>query len=159
MVNFTMIKHTLSLNVLAVKHINIYIAMIFFFILFYSGCATSLFSWDRHSTTMKPLTIEGIYECSNGTYKGLTSIKKYGETYRLRWKIGKQEYYGIGIRNGNLLSSSWTNGKGIIGIVVYKIEPGPKIEGKYSSLPGKNIIRTETLTFRKDLSPPSMLNL
>ena len=53
------------------------------------------------------------------------------------------------------LSSSWTNGKGINGIVVYRIEPGPKLTGKYSASPGDGIIKTEILTLKNDFTPPT----
>ena len=130
------------------------ISLVIFFVFSHGGCTSLHYNVHDSSAKNRLIKIEGVYECTSQTYKGLTSIKKSGAIYYLNWKIGKQSYNGIGIRENNTLSSSWTNGKGIIGIAVYKIEPGPKLSGKYSFQPGNNILGTEILTFKDDLAPP-----
>lgn len=100
--------------------------------------------------------ITGLYQCVGENYEGTVAISKVDEIYHLRWTFGDQTHVGVAIREGNLLASSWSTGRNP-GIVVYKIEPGPKLSGKYSDYPGDGRLRREWLTFMKPLEklPPS----
>lgn len=104
--------------------------------------------------------ITGLYRClgqapQGAVYEGTVAIRKVGETYELRWTVGRESHVGIGILEGNVLASSWhiPGKQPVLGIVVYKIEAGPKLVGKYSSFPGGRTF-PETLTFMKRLAEP-----
>jgi hypothetical protein len=153
------IRKSLFRNCSGIKRITISITVVILFVCSSIGCVSSFITMNSNPANNQLINIEGVYECTSKTYKGLTSITKLGEIYYLNWKIGKQSYRGVGIRENNILSASWTNGKGIIGIVVYKIESGPRLSGKYSFQPGKNIIGTEILTFKDSLTQPPLLIL
>jgi len=108
---------------------------------------------NNEMTDIDPVVIEGVYECSSVDYKGLAIISRMGHVYQIRWQINKQIFYGIGIREDNILSSNWFDTKGTVGIVVYKIESGPILKGQYSIFPSDGTIKTEILTFKRGLIP------
>jgi hypothetical protein len=128
---------------------------IIFTAFFFAGCALQ-FSVGDETRSPGPglIKIEGVYECSSPDYLGLTKITRKDQAYHMEWQIKKQVYFGVGIRDGNILSSSFVNAKGAYGIVVYRILPGPKLVGKYTSFPGDGLIKTETLTLKGDFAPP-----
>jgi len=121
--------------------------------LFFTGCVLSHSFSGSEMTDTNPVVIEGVYECRGRNYQGATIIRKKGDAYQLNWKINQQSFYGIGIRENDMLSASWFDGKGTAGVVVYKIEAGPILRGKYSTFSGDGTIRTETLRFKRDLIP------
>jgi len=128
-------------------------AVLIFSTFFLIGCALPHSFSDNEMIDMNPVIIEGVYECSSGNYTGLAVIRQKGDAYQIKWQINKQIFFGIGIREGNILSSNWFDGKGTVGIVVYKIESGPILKGKYSVFSGDGTIKTETLTRRRGLIP------
>jgi hypothetical protein len=63
-------------------------------------------------------------------------------------------FLGIGVRQGQSLSASWAmpGEKGLIrGVNMYRIEPGPRLVGRWATLPGPGVQQQETLTFLKNL--------
>lgn len=93
--------------------------------------------------------ITGSYSCvgqnpDGGEYKGNVEIAMKGDTYLLTWEIGGQTHTGVGLLNGDLLSSSWKSGN-THGVVVYRVE-GNRLVGQWSTYPGNGKIQTETLT-------------
>jgi len=126
-------------------------AVLIAFTFFLTGCVLSHSFLGSEMMDMNSVVIEGLYECSGSNYKGLTVIRKKGDIYQINWQINQQSFYGIGIREDNILSSSWFDGKGTAGIVVYKIESGSILKGKYSVLSGDGTIKTETLRFKRGL--------
>jgi uncharacterized protein (TIGR03067 family) len=76
-------------------------------------------------------------------------IRRLGDSYLLSWKKGiLDSFIGMGIRKGNLLSVCWGN-KGQVGVCVYHIEQGPRLEGEWTVLGGPGLLSRETLTFKK----------
>jgi hypothetical protein len=94
--------------------------------------------------------ITGKYNCEGTnpdgkTYKGTVQIVKKGDAYYLKWAIGAGDNYaGVGILEGNVLAVSYYGG--ISGVVVYRVEKGGKLVGKWSIADGKGKVYTETLT-------------
>lgn len=94
--------------------------------------------------------IFGTYKCKGtnagkGNYKGKVIISKKGEVYELKWKIDKQEFNGVGILDGNVLSVGYTDSNNNwFGAMHYKVD-GDKLYGKWIVY-GSSKIGTETLT-------------
>jgi hypothetical protein len=103
--------------------------------------------------------ISGYYSCkgreaSGKTYSGIAVITRQNDLYMVQWMIGPGAgFTGVGIRQGNTLATSWAipNDKGglIRGVNLYKIESGPRLTGRWASIPGPGVLQTETLTFLK----------
>jgi hypothetical protein len=81
--------------------------------------------------------IEGVYSVTgtnpdSSSYKGTLKITRLGEDtknlYNLSWEVGAS-YLGIGIVQGNVVSSAW--GAQDCGIVGYKIQPDGKLIGDW----------------------------
>jgi hypothetical protein len=79
----------------------------------------------EHEVSTVSVGIAGLYRCEGQSYKGTVSITKTGDTYLLKWKLGTKTHVGVVIRHEDMLASSWSMGRDISGIVVYKIEQGP----------------------------------
>lgn len=104
--------------------------------------------------------LSGYYACrgqegSGKNYTGITVITKRNDVYVIQWNCGGSSFVGIAIRQGNTLAASWTipgDAKGLVrGINMYRIEPGPRLVGRWATLPGKGALQSETLTFLKAL--------
>ncbi len=104
--------------------------------------------------------ISGYYTCkgsegSGKPYSGIAVIAKKGEIYIVTWVIGgASTFTGIGLRQGNNLAVSWAlaSEKGLVrGVNSYRIESGPRLTGRWATLPGDGVLRNETLTFLKNL--------
>lgn len=93
--------------------------------------------------------ISGMYDCKSPHYSGMTIINKTGSIYQLWWIIGKDQFYGVGIREGDTLSATWLSPDGRYGLVVYRIEAGPKLTGRYTMFPSNGTLQEEVLTFRR----------
>src|SRR5262245_14578059 len=84
--------------------------------------------------------IVGNYKCEGTNpdgqvYKGTVQIKKDGDAYAVTWAIGQGDNYkGIGILEGNVLAVSYYGG--ITGVVVYRVEKGGKLVGKWALVGG-----------------------
>ena len=106
--------------------------------------------------------ISGYYTCKGTeaggkSYSGIAVITKQNQVYTIQWMIGSgSSFSGIGIRQGNNFSTSWalSTEKGIIrGVNNYKIESGPRLVGRWATLPGAGVMHNESLTFLKNLEP------
>jgi hypothetical protein len=104
--------------------------------------------------------ISGYYACrgsegSGKSYSGVAVISKKNDVYVVQWVVGVgAAFFGVGIRDGDTLACSWAlpGDKGVVrGANLYRIEPGPRLVGRWTALPGDGRIRTETLTFLKKL--------
>ena len=73
---------------------------------------------------------------------------------------GGANFSGIAIRQGNSLSGSWAiaSERGLVrGVNVYRVESttsGPRLVGRWASVPGPGVQQNETLTFLKKLEEP-----
>ncbi len=95
-------------------------------------------------------------EVSGKTYSGITIITRKNDLYLVQWMLsGGSTFTGVGIRQGNTLATSWAmvadKGTLIRGVNMYKIEPGPRLSGRWATIPGPGVVQTETLTFLKNL--------
>ncbi len=113
------------------------------------------------STSDDMLDISGYYTCkgkeaSGKSYSGVTVITKRNDIYLIQWTIGSgASFSGVAIRQGNTLAASWAiaaDKAGVIrGVNLYRIEPGPKLVGRWATVPGPGHAQSETLTFLKNL--------
>lgn len=106
--------------------------------------------------------LDGYYTCKGvelggKTYNGICVIARKNDIYVVQWMIGASSTFsGIGIRQGNNLAVSWIipGDKGIVrGVNLYRIESGPRLTGRWATIPGPGILQSETLTFLKALDP------
>jgi hypothetical protein len=105
--------------------------------------------------------ISGYYTCkgkevSGKSYSGITIITRKNDVYLVQWMLsGGSTFTGVGIRQGNTLSASWAmvadKGALIRGVNMYRIDPGPRLSGRWATIPGPGVVQTETLTFLKNL--------
>lgn len=103
--------------------------------------------------------LSGFYTCKGKevggkNYSGVAIISKKNEVYIIQWMItGGATFTGVAIRQGNTFSASWViPGERVVrGVNVYKIETGPRLAGRWATLPGPGFMQTETLTFLKKL--------
>jgi hypothetical protein len=109
--------------------------------------------------------ISGYYTCKGKeaggkNYSGICVLTKKGDVYLISWVVGGgANFTGIAIRQDNNLAASWAIGsdKGIVrGVNLYRIESaanGPRLSGRWASVPGPGIQQEERLTFLKKLDP------
>jgi hypothetical protein len=106
--------------------------------------------------------ISGYYTCkgretSGKNYSGICVITKQNDVYLVQWVVGAgSTFVGIGIRQGDTLAASWAipGDKGVVrGVNLYKIEPGPRLVGRWASMPGPGRLQDEILTYLKPLDP------
>lgn len=94
--------------------------------------------------------LAGIYSCegvgANGdSYKGVVEIEKNQDSYRVRWALqSTQVQVGLGIVSGDVLAVSYY-GPGDTGIVVYRIEAGERLVGRWTAVGGGGVVYSETL--------------
>jgi hypothetical protein len=103
--------------------------------------------------------VSGYYTCKGlevggKSYSGIAMLLKKNDLYLIQWVIGSgSTFSGIAIRQGDTLAASWAipNDRGgvVRGVNVYKIEPGPRLVGRWASFPGPGVIQSETLIFLK----------
>jgi hypothetical protein len=109
-----------------------------------------------HKAAPEATDLDGYYICrgketGGKSYTGIVAIAKRGDVYVLQWNCAGMNFVGIGMRQGDTLSASWTmpnDAKGVIrGVNMYRIEPGRKLVGRWATLPGNGRCNEETLTF------------
>jgi len=104
--------------------------------------------------------LSGFYTCKGKevggkAYTGVAIISKKNEVYVIQWMItGGSTFTGIAIRQGNTFAASWvipSERTTIRGVNMYRIETGPRLSGRWATLPGPGYMQTESLTFLKKL--------
>lgn len=107
--------------------------------------------------------LSGYYTCKGQeaggkNYSGVCVLTKKGDVYVISWVVGGgASFSGIAIRQGPQLAASWAiqSERGIVkGVNLYRIEAGsngPRLVGRWSSIPGPGVQQQETLTFLKKL--------
>jgi hypothetical protein len=102
--------------------------------------------------------LSGYYTCKGQetggkAYSGICQVTKKNDVYIVQWMVGGgAAFSGIGIRQGNNLAVSWTmpGEKGTVrGVNLYRVETGPRLVGRWASVPGPGLMQSETLTFLK----------
>ncbi len=106
------------------------------------------------------IDICGYYRCEGDNpdgrkYRGVVRIEKNHDAYSVTWLTAPNETgTGIAIRKRNQLSVSCLTRSpegAAIAVVVYEIQVGPRLVGRFTELGGNGTIRTETLTYMKPL--------
>ena len=107
--------------------------------------------------------ISGYYTCKGQeaggkNYTGIVVLTKKADVYLISWVVGGgSNFSGIAIRQGTNLAASWSipSERGIVrGVNLYRVESGtggPRLVGRWASVPGPGVQQTETLTFLKKL--------
>jgi len=107
--------------------------------------------------------LTGYYSCKGQEaggkkYTGVVFLEKKNDVYLIQWTVGNgSNFAGIAIRQGNILAASWsiTTDRGIVrGVNLYRVEAGtdgPRLVGRWASVPGPGIQQAETLTFLKKI--------
>jgi hypothetical protein len=107
--------------------------------------------------------ISGYYTCKGQeaggkSYSGVCVLTKKGDVYLISWVVGGgSNFSGIAIRQGSQFAASWSlpTERGIVkGVNLYRIEAGsngPRLVGRWASVPGPGIQQQEVLTFLKKL--------
>jgi hypothetical protein len=120
---------------------------------------------DKRDAEPEVGDLSGYYTCrgeeANGKkYSGIAVITKKNDVYLVQWMVGSSSTFtGIGVRQGTTFAASWamTTEKGLIrGVNLYRAETGPtgpRLVGRWATLPGNGATQTETLTFLKALDP------
>ena len=94
--------------------------------------------------------LSGVYQCEgvgpNGKpYRGTVEIAKNEQTYRVKWTIAPDGVYlGIGILKDDMLAVSYFGQ--VVGVVLYKIEKGPRLVGEWTVIGADGQVFSETLT-------------
>lgn len=98
------------------------------------------------------LDIAGVYRCDganpDGTrYRGIVEIANDKHTYRLRWSTRARQItaLGIGILHGDVLAVGYSSGE-MTGVILYKIEKGPRLTGEWTVMAANGQLYSETLT-------------
>jgi hypothetical protein len=107
--------------------------------------------------------LSGYYTCKGQeaggkNYSGIVVLTKKNEVYLIQWVVGGgSNFSGIAIRQGDNLAASWAiaSDRGLLrGVNLYRVEStssGPRLVGRWSSVPGPGVQQTETLSFLKKL--------
>src|SRR3984957_17489327 len=118
--------------------------------------ATPLGKGEKREAEPEVGDLSGYYTCkgeeaSGKKYSGIAVITKKNDVYVVQWMVGGgSTFTGIGVRQGGTFAASWalTTDKGVVrGVNLYKIETGPRLTGRWATLPGPGVTQTETLTF------------
>jgi hypothetical protein len=113
---------------------------------------------DRLEAEPEMADLSGYYTCKGQelggkSYTGIAVISKKNDVYLIQWVIGSgSNFTGVAVRQGNTFAASWamTGERGIVrGVNLYKIETGPRLVGRWATLPGPGYMQNETLTFLK----------
>lgn len=108
--------------------------------------------------------LSGYYTCKGQeaggkSYAGIVVMTKKNDVYVMQWVVGGgANFNGIAIRQGSTLAASWSipNKDGMIvrGVNMYRVDSttnGPRLIGRWASIPGPGVQQNETLTFLKKL--------
>ncbi|MBI1833057.1 MAG: hypothetical protein HYR84_16580 [Planctomycetes bacterium] len=107
--------------------------------------------------------LTGYYTCKGEEaggkkYSGVVTLIKKNDVYLISWVVGAgSNFNGIAIRQGNHLAASWSiqTERGVVrGANLYRIEStssGPRLTGRWASVPGPGIQQNETLSFLKKI--------
>ncbi len=96
------------------------------------------------------IDLAGTYRCDGVSpggkaYRSVVEIVKDDKTYVVRWLSREGPAVGIGIVRSDVLAVSYFTGRQV-GVVVYRIEKGPKLTGQWSLLGADGQLYPETLT-------------
>lgn len=93
--------------------------------------------------------VQGGNPGNRGTYTGIASIAKNGDTYLIAWNVGGKVYRGIGIADQDVLAVSVPDAKQV---VLYRKDKDGRLVGRWSVF-GMDSSAPEVLVPRKAGDP------
>lgn len=97
------------------------------------------------SLTLAPLYKAAGTNSDGSAYTGTVAFKVISETtYSIEWTIGKSVIKGFGMRQGDILSATYTM-QGQPGLIIYRVKEGGVFAGTWA-IKGLNGTGTEVLT-------------
>jgi hypothetical protein len=81
--------------------------------------------------------VNGTNPGSGSPYSGSVTVERTGDTYRVTWTVGRQEFVGTGIGNRNFLAVSYRSGNQT-GLAMYYEEDG-RWQGVWTYANGREI--------------------
>ncbi len=120
---------------------------------------------EKQPAAKKAVSLEGIYHVrghmeadgKKQVYIGTAIVIQHKETYRIQWRVGTDQFMGVGVVDGKHMGATWAmvkDGMLSAGTLLFRIEKGekgPKLVGKWTGLPGGGAVHSETLTFIEPL--------
>jgi hypothetical protein len=92
--------------------------------------------------------VQGTNPGGKGAYKGIATIVKAGDSYRMHWEVGTI-YEGIGKLNGNVFTVEWGTIKENVGTVTYTLQTDGSLKGTWFVAKNPSDLGTETLNPKK----------
>ena len=92
--------------------------------------------------------VNGTNPGGKGAYKGIATIIKSGDSYRIHWEVGTT-YDGVGKLNAGVLKVEWGNATENVGTVTYNVQPDGILKGTWFVAKNPTDLGTETLTPKK----------
>lgn len=87
--------------------------------------------------------IDGTNPNKQGTYEGHLIIRKFQGIYKLTWKVGDNQYAGVGLGGDDWIVAGWGEDKRY-GVGIYQLENG-RLVGKWA-IPDQYATGTEVLS-------------
>lgn len=102
---------------------------------------------DNSISVVLPIdvVIEGNYHATGvnpdgGRYEAVVAVSKSGQTYKVAWAVGDQQYVGTGILQGDAFAVVWVGGNDLPpGLIVYKVNADRTFEGTYAYFGGTQL--------------------
>ena len=120
--------------------------------IFFILCLLATFSATTFAQSNRDLSgsywVQGTNPGGTGTYKGIATIVKSGEVYRIHWEVGTT-YDGIGKFQDNTFQVEWGTSKENVGSVTYKLQADGSLKGTWFVAKNPGVLGTETLTPKK----------
>jgi hypothetical protein len=104
---------------------------------------------SRNKGTFK---VEGTNPGTSSAYTGTLAFTRKGDVYDIVWKIGKDTFRGVGIRQDNVLVVGWGVSTEDLGVVAYKFDLDNG-KGKWA-IPGGTVLGIENLKRRQAGATP-----
>jgi len=92
--------------------------------------------------------VAGTNPGGNGSYKGIATIAKSGDRYRIHWEVGTT-YDGIGKLNDKVFTVEWGTATENVGTVTYALQPSGSLKGTWFVAKDPGHLGTEVLTPKK----------
>ncbi len=123
------------------------------FILFFLGCLAVSAPLRTQTPAAAPAIgggylVTGTNPGNTGRYRGIATIVKEGDKYRVHWQVGTS-YDGIGSLNGNTLTVEWGTATQHVGTVTYTVQADGTLKGTWFVAKDPKNLGTETLVPRK----------
>jgi hypothetical protein len=92
--------------------------------------------------------VTGTNPGGKGAYKGIATIVKSGDNYRIHWEVGTT-YDGIGKLNGKVFTVEWGTSTANVGTVTYNLQPDGSLKGTWFVAKNPSELGTENLVPKK----------